>query len=78
MRTKNRRRRNRQTEYWVFAKPNQMTGHRFTDDVALCKAGSKSEALKKFKVLYKNAEDKDVHKVLDLAHYKGVMILTDY
>ena len=88
MRTKNRRRKNRQTAYYVFAKPNQMVGHKFTDDVALCKAGSKSEAIRKFKILYKVVEADDVHRLATgkarydyndpNAPYRDLWILTDY
>lgn len=78
MRTKNRRRRNRQTEYWVFKKPNQMKDHLYTDDVALCKAQSKTEAYNLFYRLYANVEYRDIYRLLDLANYKGVTILTDY
>lgn len=88
MKTKNRRRRRRQTCYWVFAKPDQMKGHKFTDDVALCKAASKSEAIRKFKKLYTVVEDKDVHKLATgkerydyydpNASYRDLWILTDY
>jgi len=88
MKTKNRRRRKRQTVYWVYAKPNQMQGHKFTDDVALCKAQSKSEAIKKFKILYAVVEDKDVHKLATGkerydynnpdSRYRDLWILTDY
>ena len=31
---------------YYFARPNQMTGHRFTDDVAVCFALSKEKARK--------------------------------
>ena len=85
MRTKNRRRRRRQTAYYVFAKPNQMIGHRFTDDVALCKAGSKSEAIKRFSILYTDVQDKDVYKLATGPNankpgsaYYNLWILTDY
>lgn len=83
MKTKNRRRRNRQTTYWVYAKPNQMQGHKFTDDVALCKAASKSEAIRKFSKLYKNVEDKDVWVLNPTKKGKyyydsDIWLLTDY
>ena len=87
MKTKNRRRRRRQTAYYVYAKPNQMVDHKFTDDVALCKAGSKSEAIRKFKILYKVVEDTDVHKLPTAKErwwdgpdspYRDLWILTDY
>ena len=85
MRTKNRRRRHRQTAYWVFAKPNQMKNHKFTDDVALCKASSKAEAIKKFSILYANNQDKEVYKLATGpdankpdSRYYNLWILTDY
>lgn len=87
MKTKNRRRRRRQTAYYVYAKPDQMVGHKFTDDVALCKAASKLEAIRKFKILYKVVEDSDVHKLPTAKErwwdtpdspYRDLWILTDY
>ena len=88
MRTRNRRRRHRQTCYWVFAKPDQMVGHKFTDDVALCKAASKAEAIKRFGILYSGIRPEDVHKLATgkerydyndpNASYRDLWILTDY
>lgn len=85
MRTKNRRRRNRQTAYYVYAKANQMKDHRFTDDVALCKASSKAEAIKKFGILYVDVQDKDVYRLATGpdynkpdSRYYNLWILTDY
>ena len=85
MKTKNRRRRNRQTAYYVFAKPNQMQEHRFTDDVTLCKASSKSEAIKRFSILYTDVHPEDVYKLAtgpDVnkpgSRYYNLWVLTDY
>lgn len=79
MRTKNRRRRNRQTAYYVYAKANQMKEHKFNDDVALCKAASHSEAYKKFSTLYGNCTPDDIFKLDSRnAWGDGVLILTDY
>ena len=88
MRTKNRRRRNRQTAYYVFAKPNQMQGHKFTDDVALCKARSMTEAIKRFGILYTDVQPENVYKLAtgkdrydyndSESRYKDLWILTDY
>jgi hypothetical protein len=61
---------------WVFAKPDQMIGHKFTDDVAITYASDKGEAIKKISRLYSNIEDKDVRQVYFNAY--GVAILTDY
>ena len=85
MRTKNRKRRNRQTAYWVYRKANQMIDHAFTDDVALCKAQSIEEAYKKFKGIYANVEYEDIFKLQTNrkfqnpnAPYAQVWVLTDY
>lgn len=71
-------RHNRQMEYWVFARPNQMLGHNFTDDVALCKASSRSEAIRKFSALYNNVESGYVYRLNSRPNHFEVMILTDY
>jgi len=80
MKSKNRRRRNRQTAYWVYAKPDQMVKlkHRFTDDVALCKASSRAEAIRKFHVLYGDVQEEDVTKLNNHENSYGIYILTDY
>ena len=60
---------------YCYAKANQMVEHRFTDDVALCRAVTKKRAIKKFKEYYTVVNKQDVFKVrLD----KRVHILTDY
>lgn len=60
---------------YCFARPNQMVDHRFTDDVAICRAWSKKAAIKKFSVLYAGVEEKEVSRI---NHFKNVKILTDY
>lgn len=69
----------RQKEYYVFTRPNTMIGHKFTDDVAICKAISKSQAIKKFSRYYADVKDCEVIKLLETNHIEGgVVILTDY
>ena len=69
----------RQKEYYVFTRPNTMIGHKFTDDVAICKAISKSQAIKKFSRYYADVKDYEVIKLLSANHIEGgVVILTDY
>ena len=64
---------------YCFAKANQMVGHRFTDDVAICIAISKKKAIEKFGKPYANVREKDVFKVSLIKLIKGsVEILTDY
>lgn len=64
---------------YCFARADQMVGHRFTDDVAICMAISKQKAIKKFSKLYANVQEKDVFKVSLIELIKGrVEILTDY
>ena len=60
---------------YIYAKADQMVNHRFTDDVAICFACSKRQALKKFKRLYGEAELTDISRGI---HYRGISILTDY
>ena len=61
---------------YYFARPNQMTGHRFTDDVAVCFALSKEKARKKFSMYYANVKRTEVKRV-DLFTF-GICVLTDY
>lgn len=66
-------------DYYVFTRPNAMVGHKYTDDVALVKANSKTEAIEKFSRYYADIEDSEVYK-LDENRADGmeVHILTDY
>lgn len=61
---------------YAYAKANQMQDHEFTDDVCICYAFTKKHALKKFKVLYKNATIDDIGKVYFTKN--GSATLTDY
>ena len=70
----------RQKQYYVFARPDTMRGHKFTDDVALCKAVNHNQAKKIFSRYYTDIKDDEVwcltpkkHK-----HTSDVIILTDY
>ena len=68
---------------YVYAKANTMKGHDFSDDVALCRAWTKSGAIKKFKKLYILTDeecDKCVCKLrrFNKKHYSNVIVLTDY
>lgn len=64
---------------YCFARADQMVGHRFTDDVAICMTTSKKKAIEKFNKLYANVQEKDVFKVSLVKLIKGrVEILTDY
>lgn len=60
---------------FVYKKPNAMTDHEYTDDVAITKAANKEEALTKFKQYYL-CDIEDIEEVMFNAH--GVAILTDY
>ena len=69
----------RQKEYYVFCRPNALVGHKFTDDVAICKAISKNQAITKFSKYYADVKDDEVIKLLSANHLEsGVVILTDY
>lgn len=63
-------------ELWVFARPNTMKDHHFTDSVALTTARSKKEAIEYFSRLYNNVQPEEVTK--PYFNYTGVAILTDY
>lgn len=67
---------NQASKLWVFAKSGQMSGHGFTDDVAITYASSKSEAIANFSKLYNNVAESDVSEVT--FNSSGVAILTDY
>ena len=70
---------NRQMEYYAFTRPNAMSGHKFADDVAICKAISKNQAITKFSKYYADVKDDEVIKLLSANHLDGgVVILTDY
>lgn len=60
---------------YYFARPDQMVGHNFTDDVAIVCAISKKSAIKKFSVLYNNVQDNEVRRIRFCTH---VRVLTDY
>lgn len=61
---------------YAYALADQMEGHDFTDDVAICKATSKRQAIKKFRQLYGLADQTNVFEVR--FNDCGVAILTDY
>lgn len=60
---------------YYFARPNQMVGHKFTDDVAVVYAMNKGSAIKKFSVLYKDVQDNEVKKI---SFWNRAIVLTDY
>ena len=63
---------------YAYALADQMEGHRFTDDVAICKATSKRKAIKKFRALYGRADETNVFEVSFSLNGYDVAILTDY
>ncbi len=60
---------------YYFARPAQMVGHKFVDDVAVVRAFTKATAIKKFNRYYAAVQPDEVFK---LTHLKEVNILTDY
>lgn len=62
---------------YYFARADQMKGHNFTDDVAICKAWSKKSAIKKFSKLYADVKNKEVKRI-NWFEKPRVKILTDY
>lgn len=61
---------------YYFKRADQMIGHDFTDDVAICRAFTKKQAIRKFEMLYKNIEEKEVDRIRRL--FTKPRILTDY
>lgn len=61
---------------YCLARPDQMRGHKFTDDVAICRARSKKKAVKKFNNLYHNVNKNEVFRVA--FSRKSPTVLTDY
>lgn len=43
---------------YCYAKADQMIGHRFSDDVAICMAKDKKTAMRKFKKYYSEIDKK--------------------
>lgn len=62
---------------YCYAKPNQMRGHRFSDDVAICMAKDKKTAIRKFKRYYTEVDKSDVF-LIKLDDNNNFAILTDY
>ena len=65
---------------YALCVPNAMKGHKFTDDVAICRAWSKRQAIKRFRRLYGYSDkvmDNCVNRIHFNRHFK-MAILTDY
>lgn len=60
---------------YYFVRPGQMVDHKFTDDVAVVWAISKKSAIKKFSVLYADAQENEVDKI---GFWTRARVLTDY
>ena len=65
-------------EYYVFRRPNAMKGHKFTDDVAVCKAVNLGEARRIFSRYYAGIKDDEVFKLTGNLNSDGFLVLTDY
>ena len=63
---------------YCFAKPDQMGDHRFTDDVAITYALTKSGAIRKFSHSYSEIRKRDVSRVKYSRLIKRIAILTSY
>lgn len=63
-------------QLYVYAVPDAMIDHKFSDDVAITWATNKAEAIEKFSKYYNNVQDEDVNVVR--FNRGGVSILTDY
>ena len=59
---------NKNKKYYAFSRPNQMEGHRFTDDVALCKATSFRQAKKIFSKYYADIKDDEITLIVNKKH----------
>ena len=64
---------------YCYAKPNQMVEHRFTDDVAICKADNKNHAVEIFRRIY-TISDEDAEKYVKEVWFNNykTAVLTDY
>ena len=63
---------------YYFSRPNQMIGHCFTDDVAVCFALSKKKAIKKFGRYYADVKSSEVKLLRLFSSCPCICILTDY
>lgn len=63
---------------YYFARPNQMVGHNFTDDVAVCFALTKKKAIEKFGLYYANVKYSEVKLLHLFSSCPRICILTDY
>lgn len=62
---------------WCYSKPKTMTGHKFTDDVAICEAKTLDDAINKFSKMYdKKIVERNVKEVF-FNNY-GIFVATDY
>jgi len=62
---------------FCYSRPNMLIGHQYTDDVAICEANTKEEAIDIFSQMYSmELLDNNVKKVEynDL----GIFVATDY
>ena len=64
--------------FYYFSRPNQMVGHRFTDDVAVCFALTKKKAIKKFELYYADVKSSEVKPLSLFSSCSCICILTDY
>lgn len=62
---------------YCYAKADQMEGHGFSDDVAICMAKDKKTAMRNFKKYYAEVNNSDVFLV-KLDDDNNFAILTDY
>ena len=62
---------------WCYAKANTMSDHCFNDDVALCVAETKTEAIEKFLNMYSIESLAGNIKEVHFNSY-GVYVATDY
>lgn len=60
---------------YVFTRPDQMVDHRFSDDVAIVKAVTKRQAVRRFSVLYADIRPSEVRRIKPR---RTAYVLTDY
>lgn len=63
---------------YYYARPNQMVGHNFTDDVAVTLATCKPHAVYKFSKLYIGVKSSEVRPIRIKRLLRDCDILTDY
>ena len=68
----------KQQSYYAFRRPNAMVEHKFTDDVAICKAINFRQAKKIFSKYYADIEDDEIIRITGNLNSSNFLVITDY